>query len=433
MREIRVFVFILFLTLSTGIPTLRFQSLRHKAKRDVQTCISIPNGQCVSDENECAEPSALNTEYDCDLGTFCCISAESSNPPEEPANDAENAGIEAGNEALGGNEAGNEAGESVSDGQGVDQSVYSPSHPAPGADGQDGAGEGSQSNVEGGETDQSGQSDQNVDQSDQTAQSGQNAAAAGAEAAGAEVAGAEAAGAEAAAAEEVSEKQSAPAADPVTTDDPQAHTAIWFHGMQGPACGNDFCGCRNLKAYIHYPGRTDVITPISSTDHGGATGSPASGGLCHIWGPREEPFGLPLPTTNQLTVSGYSAGRIPLFRFIKNHGDSLNRAVLFDPSYESETYDGKKGFEVVADWLRGDSTRAFVFAYGGATLSLGISNWKHFFLDSSDNESLRQQIWVVHNTHLLHYQIPSEYYNCLFDNTCGGRANHDYSLQNYRT
>jgi len=244
-------------------------------------------------------------------------------------------------------------------------------------------------------------------------------------------------------------------ADTVMTDDAAAHTAIWFHGMQTPNCADNahaFCGCTQLKRYIHYPNRADVITPISSTDDGGAQGTSAAGhGLCHLWGPSEEPWSHPAPTTAELTVSGYSLGRIPFFKFIQNHGfattangdanpnyfPNLKRAVLMDPSYEAETYTAtggtpKKGLQVVAEWLQADPSHIFVFAYGGATMSLGINNWKTLFIDSPQFESLRQQIFVVNNRHLLHYQIPDNYYSCLFDNTCGGLANHDYSATTYR-
>jgi len=242
-------------------------------------------------------------------------------------------------------------------------------------------------------------------------------------------------------------------ADPVMTDDAAAHTAIWFHGMQTPMCSTNYCGCTDLKRYIHYPGRADVITPISSTDDGGAQGTSAAGhGLCHLWGSSEEPWSHPAPTTSELTVSGYSLGRVAFFKFIQNHGfattaagepnpnyfANLKRAVLFDPSFEGETYTAtggtaKKGLEVVAEWLQADPTRVFVFAYGGATIDKGITNWKNLFITGTQYESLRNQIFVVNDIHIFHYQIPDTYYKCLFDNTCGGIATHGYSASNYRS
>jgi len=222
----------------------------------------------------------------------------------------------------------------------------------------------------------------------------------------------------------------APVDDPLTHDDPAAHTAIWFHGKDN---------CRGLKAMAKYPGRSDVITPISPTDDGGATGDPTvAGAPCHNWQFAEDPWPRAMPQTAQLTVSGYSMGRHGMYNFIRLHGDSVQRAVLFDPSYDDGQYPtgepGKteRGMEIVRRWLRGDHTRVFVFAYGGATLSLGINPWKVNFLDV-DTEDIRQQVFVVHDTNIIHGLIPQTYRDCLFDNTCGGRANHDYSLSNYRT
>jgi hypothetical protein len=212
------------------------------------------------------------------------------------------------------------------------------------------------------------------------------------------------------------------AADPVTTDDPAAHTAIWFHGQNS---------CRNLKVLAQYPGRTDVITPISPTDDGGANGNMASGGTCHNWGMNEDPWPRDMPTTAQLTVSGFSMGRHGFYNFIRFHGDHVQRAVLFDPSYDDGTYDGKKGMEIVRTWLRGDSSRIFVFAYGGSTLMLGIAPFKKYFIDETTDD-IRQQVFVVHDTNIIHGLIPATYKACLFDNTCGGRSNHDYNAENYR-
>jgi len=243
----------------------------------------------------------------------------------------------------------------------------------------------------------------------------------------------------------------------VSADPAAARTAIWFHGMQTPLCPNSqntYCGCVGLKQYIHYLTRTDVITPISPTDDGGAEGTSSSSphGLCYLWNSIAEPWAHPAPNTAELTVSGYSLGRTAFFKFIQNHGfptnpngdtnanyfPNLKRAVLFDPSYEGETYTTpggtpKKGLEVVADWLQADSTRVFVFAYGGATIDKGITNWKNLFIDGTQYESLRPQIFVVNDIHLYHFQIPEVYSACLFDNTCAGVANHQYSSSTYRS
>jgi len=222
---------------------------------------------------------------------------------------------------------------------------------------------------------------------------------------------------------------STPAADPVTTDDPAAHTAIWFHGKDS---------CSNLKAQAQYPGRSDVITPISTTDDGGATGNPTQRGQpCHNWQFNEDPWPRAMPATAQLTVSGYSMGRHGFYNFLRLHGENVQRAVLFDPSYDDGSYPAgegrlQKGMEIVRAWLRGDSSRIFVFAYGGATISLGITPWKNFFLDENTDD-IRQQVFVTHDTTVIHYDIPTHYKSCLFDNTCGGIATHDYNLQNYRT
>jgi hypothetical protein len=219
----------------------------------------------------------------------------------------------------------------------------------------------------------------------------------------------------------------APAADPVVTDDPAAHTAIWFHGLGE---------CSRLKARAQYPGRSDVKTPISPTDEGGVDGNVSPGSSCHNWGVNEDPWQMPIPVTAQLTVSGYSLGRHGFYNFLRLHGSSVQRAVLFDPSFDNGEYPKEGGgtewgMEIVKRWLREDSSRVFVYAYGGSTIGFGITPWKKYFIDQDTND-IRQQVFVVHNTNFLHYQVPIKYRTCLFDNTCGGLASHDYDSTNYK-
>jgi len=225
-----------------------------------------------------------------------------------------------------------------------------------------------------------------------------------------------------------------PQAPPTTP--PPSPIAIWFHGQQS---------CVDLKKFIGYDGHTDVITPISPTNDG-TDGSTAP---CTEWdvvkdkGPQygmvsQDPWGgRTLPTTPQLTVSGYSLGRRAFFSFLRIYGNSVNRAVLFDLDYDWETYGDdaatkKKGFQIVADWLAGDPTRVFVFAYGFNSLNHGgvENNFVPIFL--KNNEALRSRVFVAHDKSVEHPKIFEHYSACLFDNTCAGKVDTAFSLDTYK-
>jgi hypothetical protein len=196
-------------------------------------------------------------------------------------------------------------------------------------------------------------------------------------------------------------------------DDPAEHTAIFYHGMNN---------CNRIKTRIlNLPEtRSDVLTPISPTNMGNSAGT---GSPCHDWTRTEDPWpsSRPTPITRVLTVAGHSLGRNGLFRHIQLHGDSVQRAVLYDPSYENGIYAGKKGMQVMAEWLAGDSNRKFIYLYGGSTRSLccGVPNFAEVFSAGGPNDALRAQI-LMRNVNIGHGQFPRIFNYCLFtDDGCG--------------
>jgi hypothetical protein len=71
-------------------------------------------------------------------------------------------------------------------------------------------------------------------------------------------------------------------------------------------------------------------------------------------------------------VSGYSLGRIPVFRLMKSQAKNMTRVVMIDPTYDSAFDLGKSiGGGITKRWLEGDDSRTFLFVYGDATKALG--------------------------------------------------------------
>jgi hypothetical protein len=70
-------------------------------------------------------------------------------------------------------------------------------------------------------------------------------------------------------------------------------------------------------------------------------------------------------------VSGYSLGRIPVFRLMKAQAKNMSRVVMIDPTYDSAFDLGKSiGGGIAKRWLDGDESRTFLFVYGDATKAL---------------------------------------------------------------
>ncbi|MCC6748065.1 MAG: hypothetical protein IT371_10430 [Deltaproteobacteria bacterium] len=95
-----------------------------------------------------------------------------------------------------------------------------------------------------------------------------------------------------------------------------------------------------------------------------------------------QPWSIPalddfLHGRRNVTVAGYSLGRVPMLMALQRQDAVVNRALLLDPSYDtywvysvSEKGRGWQELEagkVVLDWLRRDTSRRFVFVVGAAS------------------------------------------------------------------
>ena len=155
-------------------------------------------------------------------------------------------------------------------------------------------------------------------------------------------------------------------------------TLIWFHGRGQ---------IRSMKDYIGFTGNPKVFVPNSPTEIDATAQSQA-----YDWQVGVDPWPRAMPegSSGSLTVSGFSLGRRALFEFIHLHGADVTRAILFDPSYEYEFYDGKLGFEIVADWMAGDPSRTFTFVHGPASTIVNedgrsaMPNFKQAFFGKDD-------------------------------------------------
>lgn len=81
--------------------------------------------------------------------------------------------------------------------------------------------------------------------------------------------------------------------------------------------------------------------------------------------------------SDDAVLSGYSAGRKPVYRWLAQHlGESkIERVVLFDPSWENWTdAEGKGGGEVVARWLEAGATRRALLLYTQAAYVPAVKN-----------------------------------------------------------
>lgn len=96
----------------------------------------------------------------------------------------------------------------------------------------------------------------------------------------------------------------------------------------------------------------------------------ASEGIC---APRLEDDGAPgfwadetalVSAPGAAVVAGFSAGRIPLLRRLKDGSSGERVAALIDPSWaDGPRFDGATGPDIVARWLEADDARAFVLIY----------------------------------------------------------------------
>lgn len=176
---------------------------------------------------------------------------------------------------------------------------------------------------------------------------------------------------------------------------------IWFHGMQDVS---------DLPGYL---GVRDAELSLPQAKQRGNSGF-------YEWGVTEDPWPTALPTDERIMVSGFSLGRRAFFNFLRMHeSDRVLRAVLFDPCYAWETYGGKDGFEVVADWLAGDERREFTYVEGSCSKSYGASAKFQSMVDGHPDLAPRIRLHKVHG--VAHLGVMPEARACLFG-TCGDRV-----------
>ena len=180
---------------------------------------------------------------------------------------------------------------------------------------------------------------------------------------------------------------------------------IWFHGMQDVS---------DLPGYL---GVRDAELSLPQAKQRGNSGF-------YEWGVTEDPWPLGqnggLPSEERIMVSGFSLGRRAFFNFLKLHeSDRVLRAVLFDPCYAWETYGGKDGFEVVADWLTGDERREFTYVEGSCSKSYGASAKFQSMVDGHPDLAPRIRLHKVHG--VAHLGVMPKARACLFG-TCGDRV-----------
>jgi hypothetical protein len=90
----------------------------------------------------------------------------------------------------------------------------------------------------------------------------------------------------------------------------------------------------------------------------------------------------------EATVSGYSLGRVVVFRMMKSHADAMTRVVMIDPTFDSAAGLGQKiGGPTVKAWLDGDPKRSFMLVYGDATKQLsGQDSYEESLRDNPQAE-----------------------------------------------
>jgi hypothetical protein len=180
-----------------------------------------------------------------------------------------------------------------------------------------------------------------------------------------------------------------------------AERVIWFHGMQDVG---------DLPSYL---GVRDAELSVPVAKQRGNSGF-------YEWGVGEDPWPRELPSEARIMVSGFSLGRRAFFNFLKMHpSDRVQRAVLFDPCYAWETYGGKDGFEVVADWLAGDALREFTYVEGSCSKDHGASAKFQSMVDGHPDLAPRIRLHKVHG--VAHLDVMPEARACLFG-TCGDRV-----------
>jgi hypothetical protein len=130
---------------------------------------------------------------------------------------------------------------------------------------------------------------------------------------------------------------------------PTEEGILYFHGMSH--LGLD------PKVVKHVAESNDVLTPSMSDSE--LQSPPPSSVLAFLKG----------RTTG--IVSGYSLGRIPVFRLMKSAADGMTRVVMIDPTFDSASGLGSGiGGPTAKAWLDGGEGRTFLLVYGDETKSL---------------------------------------------------------------
>jgi hypothetical protein len=135
---------------------------------------------------------------------------------------------------------------------------------------------------------------------------------------------------------------------------------VAFHGLGGAGAKEAVTAARRVfgaDGGLFVPAVSDFETPAKSDG-------------------RVDAF-LDTMKSEQAVLSGYSAGRKPVYRWLAQHlGESkIERVVLFDPSWENWTdAEGKGGGEVVARWLEAGASRRALLLYTQAAYVSAVKN-----------------------------------------------------------
>jgi hypothetical protein len=101
------------------------------------------------------------------------------------------------------------------------------------------------------------------------------------------------------------------------------------------------------------------------------------------------------------SVGGYSAGRVPMVRYVDNNGDTLKYAFVLDPSYSDKK---NWGNDVLKDWISADDDdRKLLVIYGSASTGKIIEEWIGALRKLK--EDIRKSRIVVWKTKELHYEM----------------------------
>lgn len=149
---------------------------------------------------------------------------------------------------------------------------------------------------------------------------------------------------------------------------------IFFHGLSLHGC----CEGHQFLRHTRVPDLYQIEGPAPRTFSGANDG-------------RWQPYAA---------VGGYSAGRLPMIRYLQRHHDTVKFAFVLDPSW-----DDKKdyGATIIKPWITGGDDRRLLVIYGNASAGVIIDHWIAALRGLK--EDIRKRRIVVWRTGEGHYDM----------------------------